>query len=199
MDAERPAGWLQPFGVNQRALVANGADPDKFFDALALSPIAAKTGYPIILVEYDSVPRESAQVLADLGLDERIVAGGPATISEPVMAQLGEGGRPTQRWWGADRYATARVIATQAKAQTPPWLQPHNTGVAAKLPDALTGGAFMGLRAGPILVTAGDGLSSEPRGFLQNNTTQIGECYIVGGPASITGTTENEIRNSLIP
>jgi putative cell wall-binding protein len=200
MDAERPSGHLIPATTSdQRVLIANGADPDKFFDALALSPIAAKTGFPIVLVTRDSIPRESAQVLNDLGLHYRIIAGGPATISEAVVNELGAGYHPTQRWWGADRYATARAIAKEAKDQTPPWLQPHNVGVAARLPDALTGGAFMGLRAGPILVTGGDALSSEPRSFLENNTTQIGECCVIGGPVSITDATKTEIRSSLVP
>jgi len=38
------------------ALFANGADSTKFFDALALSPISASTGAPILLVTATSIP-----------------------------------------------------------------------------------------------------------------------------------------------
>ncbi len=53
MATERPGGFHRTNGYGQFALIANGADPDKFFDALALSPLTASTGYPILLVSED--------------------------------------------------------------------------------------------------------------------------------------------------
>ena len=47
-------------------LVANGADMSKFFDALALSPIAAAEAYPILLVSEDAIPRATNAVLGEI-------------------------------------------------------------------------------------------------------------------------------------
>ena len=49
-----------------RVLFANGADPDKYFDALALSAITAKNGMPILLVQKDSVPAATTSALSQL-------------------------------------------------------------------------------------------------------------------------------------
>ena len=194
MNDERPTDYLS--AAAREALIANGADSTKFFDALALSAVSARTGYPILLVNQSSVPNHTTNALADLGIGRRIVGGGPATVSDGVMNQLAAGGKTVVRWSGADRYSTARVIADNA---TPSMIQPHNTAVAAKLPDALTGGAFVGLRSGPVLITDGQALSSAPRGFLSANTGQIRQAWALGGPVSLTSSTMGEMEQALQP
>jgi putative cell wall-binding protein len=128
-------------------LVANGADPDKFFDALALSPITAHNGTPILLVGKDYVPSHTRNRISALGFSRTIVGGGPATVSWNTYAELGA----TDRWWGDDRYETAVEIASMAATET--LLGTSKVGVAAKLPDALTGGAAQGLMYGPLVLT----------------------------------------------
>jgi putative cell wall-binding protein len=199
MSTERPGGWHRTNGYNQFALIANGADPDKFFDALALSPLAASTGYPILLVNEDSVPAATQSALNDLGIQARIVGGGPATVSDDVLTDLASGGASVQRWWGNDRYSTATNIANEALGAPPAWIQQHNVGVTAKLPDALTGGAFTGLRNSPVVLTQTDALPSATSQFLHTHTAQIGECYTLGGPVSITDPTNAQISGALIP
>ncbi len=75
-------------GSPGRALIANGADSTKFFDALALSPISASMHYPILLVSENEVPAATEKALSDLGKPMLIVAGGPATISDDVYEDL---------------------------------------------------------------------------------------------------------------
>jgi len=128
-------------------LIANGNDPDKFFDALALSPITAQTGAPILLVGEDYVPNVTLNRIAALGFPRVIVGGGPATVNTSVYAAVGA----TDRWWGNDRYLTAAKIATNAKMEGA--LGDLTVGVAAKLPDALTGGATTGLLNGALVLT----------------------------------------------
>ncbi|MDH4140635.1 MAG: cell wall-binding repeat-containing protein, partial [Coriobacteriia bacterium] len=201
MNSERPGDhWGSPFAT-PRALIANGADAEKFFDALALSPIAAKNGFPILLVREDSIPGPTQAALTSLGLNFRIVAGGPNTISDAVVADLDAGASTiVYRWSGRDRYETARVIMNNARALFfPRLLNTANVGVTAKLPDALTGGAFIGLRGGSILVTRKDWVPTPTYEFLHNNTTQIGECYVFGGVNSITDDTMLDIGNALVP
>ena len=199
MTAARPGGFQRNAGFGQFALIANGADPEKFFDALALSPIAARTGYPILLVEEDSIPSATRAALADLAIPHRVVGGGPATVSDGVLAELRSGGLLAMRWAGADRYSTATEIARRAADAPYPWTSKHNIGVTAKLPDALTGGAFMGLRGSPIVLTQTDSLPASTRTFLDDPTAGIGECYVFGGPVSVTPSTADEIRHALMP
>ena len=202
MSAERPAGQMDlpivPIS-GEWALIANGADPDKFFDALALSAVSANTGYPILLVEQDRIPAATKAALAGLNLQGRIVGGGPATVSDGVLAQLDAGTAMANRWAGADRYETAAIIANDACNTHPQMLKPHNTGVAAKLPDALAGGAFTGLRGGPVIITPTNHLDAAPRGFLDSWTGDIGGCYVLGGPASVTESTKTQIGQALQP
>ena len=70
--------------------------------------------------------------------------------------------------------------------------------MTAKLPDALSGGAFTGLRNGPIVLTQTDALPAE-RAVPAISKHHVGNCYVLGGPVSVAGTTETQIRNSLIP
>jgi hypothetical protein len=175
------------------ALVANGADAAKFFDALALSPIAAAQGAPILLVTADSVPPATAAALASLGYsgDEVWVGGGPNTVSPGVLAALGT----THRLWGKTRYATAVAIAEAALARG--WLEPGRVGVAAKLPDALAGGALIGALEGPLLLTASEPLTGDTAAFLAGRSDEVGECYVFGGTASVTEVTVTGVKKAL--
>jgi|GEM_PF-5022981 len=161
------------------ALIANGADATKFFDALALSPISAHNGAPILLVAYDSVPTPTTAALATLAPDTRIVGGGPMTVSESVRAQLG-----AERWWGHTRYDTAIDIADNAVARG--WLSREAVGVAAVIPDALTGGAFMGRKGGVLVITDGTTLTPVTGDWFTTHKTEIEECYVLGGPNSVS-------------
>jgi putative cell wall-binding protein len=178
-------------------LVANGADPAKFFDALALSPISAYTGYPILLVGADTVPSATQNALSGLGDPDIVVGGGPATVSQSVAADLNDlnGKGSVERWSGSDRYATAAQIATKAKQRN--MLKDEVSGVAAKLPDALTGGGMMGLSGGALLVSSGDSLSAAPAGFIGSNKADILKCYVLGGEKSVTPTVKTQIENTL--
>ena len=71
--------------------------------------------------------------------------------------------------------------------------------MTAKLPDALTGGAFMGLRGSPIVLTQTDSLPASTRTFLDDPTAGIAECYVLGGPVSVTESTKTQIGQALQP
>jgi putative cell wall-binding protein len=199
MELERPGGQTDLPASGRFALIANGADEEKFFDALALSPIAAANGYPILLVNEESIPAATQGALNDLALTERVVGGGPATVSDGVLAALEAGAPRAIRWAGADRYETAALIANNACTTAVRVLEPNNTGVAARLPDALSGGAFMGLRGGPVMITPSDRLDSAPGAFLDGWSGNIGGCYVLGGPVSVTEATRAEMYDAMTP
>jgi putative cell wall-binding protein len=183
-----PRGWD---GANPPVvLIANGADANTFFDPLALSPIAAAKHYPILLVTRTSIPAVTASTLASFGSPRVIIGGGPATVYDSVKATLG-----AERWYGPNRYSTAVAIATNAIAEG--WLADEVVGVAAKLPDALTGGSMVGAQGGVMLVTRSDLLSTETGNFIAAHKATISSCYVFGGTASVWPTTFNQIAAKL--
>ena len=171
-------------------LVANGADPTKFFDALALSPIAASQGFPILLVEYDKIPSATRQTINSFAGSGVIVGGGPATVSDDVRGQLG-----ADRWAGDSRYTTAIAIADRAVGEG--WLRRDTVGVSAKLPDALTGGATLGQAKGCLLITQSDKLQSNTGAWLGAHKDEVNACYVFGGTKSVTPAVMSAIDSKL--
>lgn len=185
-------------------LIANGAEEAKFVDALSLSTIAAYRGAPILTVSRTSVPQATADAIAEMGIepDNIYVAGGPNTVSAGVLAQLGvvddswyEGGN---RLAGGNRYTTAATIADWAISTG--WLEGNVAGVAASVPDALTGGAAVGWKGGPLLLTTRDYLWPDTADYLYQLAPLLdpgdgspANCYVFGGPNSISATTLSQI------
>ncbi len=182
-------------------LVANGEDPSKFFDALALSPVCATTGWPILLVRKNSIPAPTQQAMDDLDLTWRLVAGGPNTVSDAVIAQLDPDAITlATRISGNDRYETAAAVMNFFNALwgVPP-LDPANVGVTAKLPDALTGGSTIGLRRGCLLLTRTSSLPWASASFLGHYTEETGRAYVFGGPNSVDADAIDAIQDALDP
>lgn len=173
------------------ALVANGSDPKKFFDALALSPISAKTGAPILLVSTTSVPAATASVIGELGYSgsKLYVGGGAATVTSSVFSALGI--PAGNRIAGANRYTTAIAIADKAIANG--WLSATHVGIASKLPDALTGGASVGGLGGPLLITNAALLTPETGAWIEAHVDDISDCRVFGGTGSIPADLKAEL------
>jgi len=177
-------------GAPDVVLVANGADPTKFFDALSLSPVAAAKGYPILLVSAGSVPTPTKRALASMGAGRVIVGGGTGSVSDSVKRQLG-----AERWAGSTRYSTAATIASKAIAAG--WVDSKRIGVAAKLPDALTGGSFCGVAGGVLLLTDGRDLSPATASFIEARDASIEDCFVFGGTASVSAKVQGQICERL--
>jgi putative cell wall-binding protein len=77
-------------GAFASATVAYVAVGSTFPDALAGGPPAAIAGAPMLLVSRGSVPAAVAAELLRLGVDRVVVLGGPAAISDSVVAQLND-------------------------------------------------------------------------------------------------------------
>ncbi|MDH4140547.1 MAG: cell wall-binding repeat-containing protein, partial [Coriobacteriia bacterium] len=174
-----------------RALIANGADSDKFFDALALSAVSARTGAPVLLVGYGTIPSQTTRTLADLGIaaTNRYIAGGPNTVSSSVAKTLGV--PSANRWYGRTRYSTAKAVADAAVAKG--WLDTTYTGVAAKLADALTGGSMTGGVGGALVITTSSPLQSDCKVWLVNRSSSLQQVWVFGGTISVTPSTYNQV------
>ncbi|MDP2183085.1 MAG: cell wall-binding repeat-containing protein [Actinomycetota bacterium] len=168
-------------------LMANGADPSKFFDALALSPIARATGFPILLVQQDGCPGATRAAWTSISPGRTIVAGGPATVSGRVVASF-----RAERWSGNDRYETAAVVSMKSTIQG--WLNHSHRAIAAKLPDALTGGSMIGREQGTLLLTRSDGVPTVTRDLISYPQHKV---YVLGGELSVVPATKAAIDRQL--
>lgn len=179
------------------ALIANGENPNTFFDALSLAPVSAHNGAPILLVRGGSVPRATSSRLDALGITggDTYIAGGPGTVSEAVRVALGT---PVgNRLAGSTRYSTAAAIAD--KALSAGWLGATDVGLAAKIPDALAGGAYLGYLGGPMLVTTTQPLHPDAERWISDHAGTIDRVWVFGGTASITSPTAAQANAALIP
>ncbi len=177
-------------GAPEAVLVANGARAASFYDALALAPVAAAQGFPVLLVGESSVPGASQSVLDALPGVRVIAAGGTSAVSDTVVTSLG-----AERWSGRSRYDTAVAIATNAENEG--WLGSSFVGIAAKLPDALSGGSFCGSGGGVLLLTDGTQLSTATRDWLEDHDQVVSECVVFGGEASMHETVRGQIDAAL--
>ncbi|HEX7104364.1 MAG TPA: cell wall-binding repeat-containing protein [Acidothermaceae bacterium] len=154
-------------------LLASGRD---YPDALTTGPAAAKTGGAVLLTTGDALGvATSAYLAAHPGTIYAV--GGPAAHADPAATPL----------VGADRYATAAVVAARF------FPSPSHVGVAtgANYPDALTGGALLGASGGPVLLadTAHTGAATT---YLSQIRVGLDTCWVFGGgnaiPSSIVDT-----------
>lgn len=131
------------------AVVATG---EQFPDALAGTALTGAADAPLLLVRQDEVPEVTESALADLGVENVYLLGGPEAISAEVEAQLGTG-RDLARLSGGDRYQTAAAIAREVERRE------DALGRTGGLTTAfvVTGEAFPdAVAVGPLAVTQSD-------------------------------------------
>ena len=106
--------------VSQRASAASAtpvvyvATGENFPDALGAASAAAVNGGPVLLVQKNSIPAETAAELSRLSPDVIYVAGGTAVVSDAVVNQLTAYASSVVRVAGANRYATAVEVSKSA-------------------------------------------------------------------------------------
>ena len=127
--------------------VANGSG---FADALAGGVAAALAPGPVLLVRSGSIPVETAAELARLAPSEIVILGGTGAVSSPVESTLGGYASSVRRLWGADRFATAVAVATDAFASGAPVAVLAN---GLNYPDGLAGVPAAARLGGPLLLT----------------------------------------------
>ena len=186
-----------------------GDTPDTGWeDAVAVSALAAYEGNPILLVTTDAMPQETSQALDTQGfVDEAVIVGGPAVVSDGVERQLNEvmmTADRVSRIAGADRYATSADVAD---ASVGTGMDPENTWVATGrgFADALAGAPIISGTApaiadegGVLLLVDGDDLSRSEASqqWLQANAGDIARIRTIGGPAAVSDAVTDEVRSA---
>lgn len=172
-------------GFPAGAPVAYVASGTGFPDALSAAPAAAAKGGPVLLTMPGALPDVIRAELVRLHPGKIVLVGGPAVISDDVLAQL-SGIATTVRVWGADRYATSKAVVDDAFAHTPTLF----VASGENFPDALSAGAAAAKSGAPVLLIPGHGAfpqwSADPPTADTLSRHGVTDVRFVGGPASIT-------------
>ena len=180
-------------------LLATG---EKFPDALAGNYLAGLRGAPILLTRQASLPAETKAEITRLDAENVIILGQTDAVSAAVATEVDAmTDVAVQRVGGADRYETAKLIATTSG--TVGTVDNLKTAIVARgdnFPDALAGGPLAYSAKLPILLTNGapsQTLNPHAKSGLQ--TLAIEQALILGGQAAITAQVETEIKASRTP
>ncbi len=182
-------------------LVASGAEFDEvvvasagdFPDALAGAALAARTGAPILLTGGDVLDPRVRAFLTGLGTDvDVLVTGGPAAVSDAVVAELEGLGFEVERAHGANRFATAAALAEQRSGGADSVV----LATGGNFPDALAGAAFAGASGAPVLLV-GSELPEEARAFLVARAGQVRFVTTLGGESAVPESVVAEVEEVL--
>lgn len=141
-------------GGAETVYVASGMD---FPDALTAAAAAGHNHGPVLLTLRDQLPDVTAKALRDLQPKRVVVVGGGGVVNAQVAGKIQQlTGAQLERRGGADRFETAKLVATNE------FIAGSNRIVVANAynyPDALVGAAVAGMHHSPVLLTAADRLT----------------------------------------
>lgn len=159
------------------AFIATGTN---YADALTISAAAAGLG-PVLLVERDRLPDETAKELARLEPIGIIVVGGPVAVSEQTMIDVARyAGRETRRIAGPDRFSTATAISREAfDAGTEVAFVTNGTAFQDALGATASAAAF----GAPLLLTNPTSLPATTEEELRRLAPE--RIVVVGGPSDV--------------
>jgi hypothetical protein len=186
--AQDPRGLNNPTDV----VVARG---DDFADALAAGPFAANyakdsNGVPAAIV-LSSGPASAASVdpatAAFVTARMKPLTGGAITPvwaigggAQAAVQSLAANGRVFGQLVGKDRYATAAAVASEGWFATDT-AAIDGTASGMSFADALTGGAYMALKNGPLLLTDPAQLSADTAHTIHGGQKYLWNVAVFGG------------------
>ena len=180
-------------------LIATG---DNFPDALS----AGAVGEPVLLTHGTVMPAATAAYLNTLrpgdssGAGTAIVTvGGPGAAA--LVSGYVNGGMPNwpmqinyMKLAGATRYITSLMVAEYFDAA--------DTDVAfatgASWPDALSGGAMIGHRGGPLLLVDPAGIGADAMAYLRAQSSSLSMLHLLGGTGALPGTIATQAAGAFL-
>lgn len=88
-----------------------GDQAQAYADALAVGPLGSQKEWPVLLTTTDTLHPATAEFLASSAVNNVVIIGGTAAVSEQVASTVAEMGIAVDRIAGPNRFATAIAIA----------------------------------------------------------------------------------------
>jgi hypothetical protein len=171
----------QGLGAPTAVLLATGAD---FADALTAGAAAAHEHAAVLLTDGAMQAAATAAYLDAHAVAHRFAVGGAAAAADPSAVPL----------VGADRYETSSKVAEHFFAGP----RPVGLATGEAFPDALAGGAHIGAKDGPLLLTRSASLPSVIATYLGANKGSITTVFVYGGATAVVPTVVDDIEAALL-
>ena len=179
------------------------ARADDYPDALVGAYVASNDDSPILLTQTNSVPQRTLDALRTEGVQNVILLGGPAAISQAVQNQLTNEGYNVTRIQGPTRYHTAIAIAQAGDTVGSIGGQPTAlVSSAVNFPDALSGAPLSFAGNFPSLLVPRNLSGPAVEGEYLDDTIEamnglgIQRVFVLGGPAAVDAAVEARLVNA---
>ncbi|MCU1376084.1 MAG: hypothetical protein JWO68_3370, partial [Actinomycetia bacterium] len=160
-----------------------------FPDALAAGAAAAKGKGPVLLVDGGRIPPAVTAELSRLRPAAITVVGGAGAVPDSVLTQLRSyTSGPVTRVSGGDRYASAAAVSRTAF----PSAATVYVANGDSYPDALAGVPAAAKDGAPLLLVTAHGLPTATADEIRR--TGANRIVVLGGPASVDGAVESQLR-----
>lgn len=186
------------FPPGDEILVAEGAshDPRRGWpDALSASAMGAALGVPVLLTHADRLPPETAELLRPAV--RVIVVGGPAAVSEAVLAAIDARAGEVGRVGGADRSATSVAVLEELRRRGYGQPGPMLVAGGGDWPDGLVAGVAAQHLDGRLLLLPGGQALGDGLDWLGRNRELVTGVLVVGGRNALAEGLEEAVRTSL--
>lgn len=160
-----------------------------FPDALVAAAAAGQQGAPVILVSDNALPVAARAELSRLGPQRITVVGGNGAVSDDVVQELQEFA-PVERAEGADRYATAAVLAERTFETS----DAVYIATGLRFPDALAGVPAAGRAGAPVLLVHDSVPDDTERELERLRPFRI---VVLGGTAAVSDLVASELARHL--
>jgi len=159
------------------------ATGDIFADALSAGPAAAHVpgGGSVLLTNSKVMPPSVSAYLATLSSPTVYAIGAAAALADPQATAV----------FGGDRFATSALVANKFF----PGATVVGIATGADYPDAIAGGAFMGVEGGPILMSDPFVLPSAVGLYLSENQGSIAQAFLFGGTHALSNAISNTVSH----
>ncbi len=179
-------------GTVDTVVVCSGAG---WADALGAAALAGAVRGPVLLVKPDELPSVVASEVVRSGASSAIVIGGRRAVGEGVERALASMLATVTRIGGADRYATASMVASaavresQARGGAPDGTVYVASGV--KFPDALAASPAAASLVRPILLSKPGTMPAQVRSTIASLAPS--RVVVLGGTGSISSEVESMV------
>lgn len=175
---------------------------DDFPDALSASAPGGMLGMPILLSRTNELPTRTREALERFDVEEVVVLGGTAAISDEVVSELRSTGLDVSRLAGQSRYGTAQAVqewtADQVAENGLPLLGDPSgaldtsglvVALGERFPDALAGGPLAARRRQLLAIVPADDVraAGEAGRALDGHAAQgLESVTLLGGHAALS-------------
>lgn len=183
-------------GYDGTVFVTTGVN---FPDALAASPLAAKSGWPILLTKPENLSRDTSAAIAAINANRAIVLGSASAVSTSTVAALVAtlGESQVTRVAGRNRYETGYKIATYGMSTCGLGLASMAIATGENFPDALAGGVMAARGDTLLLLTPSTRLDSSVAALLRANAAAVGSPRVLGSKTAVLPIVREAIALSL--